>query len=281
MKLAILGDLHYYRPVNETTNRSHLLFFKNVLQEFFRDNYDYYISLGDMTHFGTKEEFNEIYSIVELFDASGKFQQILGNHDAITHTKEELTNKLGYPLYRSVEGKEAKLIFLDTTLEQSPENWSGVIDQEQLDWLEKEVITSGTKPVLIFSHHPIYNTTAHSEEEWMFIQNSKEVARIIKQKEGAGIFFNGHNHINSIVDIDNWYFVQSAALFCSLSFREVEITSDTIAINTISIKSDHLDEYRHHTASQLQNFTIIPADLADGKKGDHELELFIKKVRTK
>jgi 3',5'-cyclic AMP phosphodiesterase CpdA len=279
MKLALLGDLHYYRPNESMGNCRHEAFFNNVFKAFFRNHYDYYISLGDMTHYGTLEEFQEIYSLIGSFDAAKNFQQILGNHDAISQSKYDLKKQLGIRLYWSIDHKDARIIFLDTTREKSPSEWSGIVESAQLEWLEKEIEASNTKPVLIFSHHPIYNTTDHSTENGLYISNSDEIEEILSRKKGVGVFFNGHNHTHSIAHKNGWHFVQSAAVLCSLSYREVEVIENRITINTVFIKNPELDQLRQLIAENLDGFALIPEELAAGEEKDHSL--IVDLVKTK
>jgi hypothetical protein len=70
------------------------------------------------------------------------------------------------------------------------EDWGGWVDKEQLQWFGGVVKASGTKPMLVFAHHPVHNTTKRSEREKGSIHASIDMWSILEQKEGVGIYFN-------------------------------------------------------------------------------------------
>jgi metallophosphoesterase (TIGR03767 family) len=51
------------------------------------------------------------------------------------------------------ETEAARCIVLDTVNEHG--GWQGSIDREQLAWLESELVGSGERPTVLFSHHPL------------------------------------------------------------------------------------------------------------------------------
>ena len=113
----------------------------------------------------------------------------------------------------SIETDEAYLLFLETAREQEdPDNWGGWISKEQLVWLEKEIEKSGDKLLLIFAHHPVYDTTFRSNFSMLSIEPKIDVWSVLRKKKGKGIYVNGHNHVDSIVGSENWTFIQIAAV---------------------------------------------------------------------
>ncbi|WP_171651906.1 metallophosphoesterase family protein [Paenibacillus foliorum] len=127
---------------------------------------------------------------------------MLGNHDAYLLPKAEIMALTGQQRYHAIENEEAMLIFLDTSKEMNRSDWGGEMDAERLEWLKAQLDKSGNKPVFIFAHHPVYDTTTHSTMEKMSIDPQIDMLDVLNRKEGHGFYFCGHNHMNSIVQKD-------------------------------------------------------------------------------
>ena len=69
--------------------------------------------------------------------------------------------------------------------------------------------------------------------------------RILRQKEGAGVFFNGHTHIDSIAGQDNWTFVELSACLDQQAFRVVELDDQVLRITALDLPAQ---DFADHTA---------------------------------
>lgn len=235
MRLILMGDLHY--PYLEQSNDQLLeareRFYSQFLQKFLEIEADWHISLGDLTNQGVAEEIEYVFS--HISESNRSFRHVLGNHDTYSLPKDQILAITGQPRYNAIETEEALLVFLDTTKEMDWEHWGGDMDAKQLEWLEKQVRRSGSKPLLIFGHHPVYNTTTRSEGENLSIDPYIDMRFILEQKEGLGLYFNGHNHVHSIVQQDQWHFIQTAACLDQPCFRLVEIDAEEVRIQLIPV----------------------------------------------
>ncbi|MEK5058409.1 metallophosphoesterase family protein [Paenibacillus shunpengii] len=255
MKLAILGDLHYHEADESTeawvTARD--AFYKKMLHHFMSAEADMHISLGDLTNFGTEREINEVYDIIEQYD--GSFFHVLGNHDTYSQTKRDLLTLTGQARYQALTMDKAILVFLDTTREMDLTNWGGWMDEEQLSWFENVIVSSGTKPMLVFAHHPVHLTTTGSDRDKGSIDPSIDMWRILSKKQGTAVYFNGHTHVDSITKQNNWTFVQLSACLDEHAFRMVELGDDYIDITAVDIEDAELPKQLPEIHLHMKHFS--------------------------
>ncbi|SFT19110.1 metallophosphoesterase [Paenibacillus sp. BC26] len=255
MKLLLMGDLHYHEI--DTTipglPEARTAFYQTLLEQFLNTDADLHISLGDLTNFGSAVELQEVYDL--LWHEKRNFVHVLGNHDLYSQTREQVLEITGQERYHAIDTDTATLVFLDTAREMNTADWSGWMDEEQLQWLEYCVEKSGTKPLLVFGHHPVYQTTTRSEMDKGSIHPSIDMWRILNLKQGTGVYFNGHTHVNSIVAQNNWTFVQLSAALDQPGFRVVDLEDEQIRISTIdvmfleehaAILHQHISHYGHN-----------------------------------
>ncbi|MBS5949901.1 MAG: metallophosphoesterase [Clostridium sp.] len=235
MRLVLLGDFHYSALEEKDKSKDIEIFntrdnyYEKVISEFLNTEGDYHISLGDITNFGDKEELKYVFNSMKKDNVN--FIYVIGNHDSYNSSKKEILREVNQKRYFSILEEGIKLIFIDSTLESNRECWAGSIDEDQLKWLENEIISSKEETILIFSHHPAYNTTALSTKENLYIKEIDELNRILELHKGRGVFFCGHNHLNSISKRENWLFVQTGAILDINAFRVVDINEDNIDIH--------------------------------------------------
>lgn len=280
LRIALTGDLHYFRLEKGQADSEELaegrrLFFETYLRAFLEYEADWHISIGDFTHNGHEEEFEELNRLLK--EKGVRYRMALGNHDTQSLAKSRIAELTGFPAYDVVHTDEATLVFLDTAKEMSPHNWEGEIDEEQLAWLEAVIADSGSKTLLVFAHHPVYGTTTHSTDKWLSVRPGSRLRYVLAAKDGQGVYFNGHNHVNSIVQSGHWHFVQSAAALCHPSFKIIEVGEEYISIREIPVVHEDLTRGREMLRSRFNGFAFIEAAEAQGSEGDRnrliELEL--------
>ncbi|MCZ8515453.1 metallophosphoesterase [Paenibacillus filicis] len=254
LRLALMGDLHY--PLIEQANRELFElregFYFNFLKSFLDLEADLHISLGDLTHNGLMQEFEEVYHCIRTSPVS--FRHVLGNHDAYAMSKAQISSVMDHPPYEALETEEALLVFLDSTRELQPQDWSGDLDAQQLEWLESQIQRNPDKPILIFAHHPVYDTTHMSRENKMHIDPLLDIPSILGKRNGIGLYFNGHNHTHSIVHKEGWSFIQTAACLCDPSFRIVEIDSGQIQTRVNHVEDPEILQHAHELFKKLPGY---------------------------
>jgi predicted phosphodiesterase len=228
---------------------------------------DFHISLGDLTNFGSSSELQEVYEILRRKERT--FIHVLGNHDLYAQTRNEVLAITGQQRYHAIDTEKAVLVFLDSAKEMDFDDWGGWVDDEQLHWFEEVVKASGTKPLLVFAHHPVYQTTTRSERDKGSIHPSIEMWPILNRKNGTGIYFNGHTHVDSIVEQNNWTFVQLSASLDQHGFRIVEIDEEEIRISAVDILEAGVLDHAPTLYQHMKHFSHNPE--ARGKDVEREV----------
>lgn len=263
MKITVMGDLHYVqdksykdgRLLSEKFTEARDLFFNQYLKNFFAVDSDYYVSIGDLTNMGTTEELTGVYEKINSYDKH--FIHTLGNHDLYSQTREDVLSLIKQSVNYSIDLEQVKLIFWETARVMDREVYSGYVTGEQLEWLERELKEAGEKTVILFGHHPIYDTTFRSNYKNLFIESEIEIFSILKKKKGNGIYVCGHNHYDSIVQKENWAFVQIAAALDAPNARIFNITEDKVTISDQIILDDTYGEKALYLAQQMDHFNPI------------------------
>lgn len=294
MRIVLMGDLHYAYRLKTRSGRLMALkehVFMRLIQHFMRVTGDFYISIGDLTNEGTRDELEQMYSWLSHLEE--RFIHVLGNHDTLTLPKKELMSIMtrspmsGSP-ERVIETELARIIILDTTKERSWYDWGGTLTAVSLDWLEEMVhTTERRRAVFVFAHHPVYQTTARSNKRMQAIDPALSLRNILGKRPGLNVFFSGHNHVHSIVREDAWYHVQTAAVLDTLTYRLIEWDGLHFSIKLVpagpaSLFHDILRFSRH-----IRGFSLVGKNrLALGAWWDtflmveHEVERSILSLNT-
>ncbi|TDG00127.1 metallophosphoesterase family protein [Paenibacillus piri] len=275
MKLVLLGDFHYSRMKNGAAEvkeaGEHA--YSAILDSFLSTDGQFHISLGDLTNEGVPEEFR--YVLGRIGDSGRDFIHVLGNHDTNSIPKADIRAITGQQRYRAIDTEEAVLLILDSTKEQSPNDWGGEIDSEQTEWLRVQLEQAGEKPVLIFAHHPVYDTTALSIYDMLSIHPEHPIKGLLQQKKGPGFYFCGHNHVNSIIRQQNWHFIQTAACLDVPAIRTVELKDGQFRTELVMIDQPDLTDRIANFQMSMDGFS--PASDARGEEADCHLQVELDK----
>lgn len=239
MRLRLFGDLHYSKNYLQLADfeAKRDIYFAKFFEKLFEVEADYYISLGDLTNTGDLCEWQGVYDLLRKHQAVDHFLLTVGNHDAYSLTKAQLEEFLAQPLYRAIEVDDYLLIFLDTSREKDFFDWSGYLDQDQLTWLENLLNNHRDKHLIVFGHHPLYNTTLFSNTEKASVVPQVGLKEILDQHLKPSLYLCGHVHADSIVHEGQWTYIQLAAVLDQPCVRELEISD-----GQVSISSYNLDE---------------------------------------
>ncbi|HZG73488.1 MAG TPA: metallophosphoesterase [Chondromyces sp.] len=258
MKIAVIGDLHYPSSLgldeNTVVNRD--LFFSAFMNHFLSQEAAFHVSVGDLTNFGTKDELDEIYSYIQQYQRS--FIHTLGNHDLYSQTREEVLKQVGMNGNHSIETDEAYLVFLETAREMDFDRWDGWISEEQQSWLAEEIEKSGDKLMIVFAHHPVYDTTLRSNMPMLSIEPGIDIWSILRKKKGKGIYVNGHNHMDSIVSKENWTFMQIASVLDDQSVRMLDVKDDYCQITSVYVGTEQSRQQASIIGNGIDHFQPFP-----------------------
>lgn len=273
MKIAILGDFHYSLMENGTSDMKQARdnAYSAMLDQFLQAEADFHVSLGDFTHEGYPEEFKYLFNRVKK--SGRKFVHVLGNHDTYSIPKNDILELTGQERYQVIETKEARLIFLDSTKEMNRADWGGELDTEQVTWLELQIESSGEKPVLVFAHHPVYDTTTRSTMEKLSIHPSIDMKTVLNKKNGVGFYFCGHNHANSIVQHDKWHYIQTAACLDVTAYRLVELNDNRVNIELVYMIDNQIVSNIQVFNTEMLGF--LPSEDAHGQETDWSISIHL------
>ena len=125
-----------------------------------------------------KDKFERPYK--PLLDAGVKFYAALGNHDDPNQRFYKPFNMSGERYYSFRPRAGVRFFALDSNL----------MDQKQLDWLEKELAASGSDWKICFFHHPPYSSGAqHGSNDIL-----REQLEPLFVKHAVSVVFTGHEH---------------------------------------------------------------------------------------
>lgn len=240
MKFRVFGDLHYsvnYQEVAEF-NGIRDRFYDYFMGHLFSQPADYYVSIGDLTNTGHPNEYAGIKSIIRKYDHHDQFQFTVGNHDMYIPTKVWVEDFFATPLNRYFVQDDICVIFIDTTRQQHTFDWSGYMDERQLAWLDQVLMENADKTIIIFAHHPVYNTTMFSTDDKASIVAEVPIREILNKHKRKAFYICGHVHADSIVHENNWTYVQIAAVLDQPVVRNIEITDHALTITSESIGED-------------------------------------------
>ena len=152
--------------------------------------FEFAIMVGDNMYGGEgandfRRKFEEPYK--PLLDSGVKFYAALGNHDDPTQRYYKLFNMNGEKFYSFKAPKPGigarggvRFFALD----------SNYMVKEQVDWLEKELSSSGSEWKIPFFHHPLYSSgEKHGSEAAL-----RDQLEPLFVKYGVDVVFAGHEH---------------------------------------------------------------------------------------
>jgi predicted phosphodiesterase len=114
-----------------------------------------------------------------LLDSGLEFNAALGNHDDPNQRYYKPFN-LGGNRYRTFKKGNVRFFVID----------SNYLDPGQLEWLDKELASSGSDWKIAYFHHPLYTTARRGPEVEV-----RAVLEPLFVKQGVDVVFTGHEHI--------------------------------------------------------------------------------------
>ena len=168
-----------------------------------------------------------------LLDAGVKFYASLGNHDDDGQTQYKLFNMDGKKYYSFKPKDGVRFFALD----------SNYVDARQLEWLEKELATSGSDWKIAFFHHPLYS----SGETHGSADLQRKLLEPVFQKHSVDVVITGHEHFYERIKPQKgitYFIVGSSAKLRKGDLRKSPLTASgndaTYAFMLIEIAGDEM-----------------------------------------
>jgi 3',5'-cyclic AMP phosphodiesterase CpdA len=176
LHFAILGDTGTGGKAQYQTGEQ-VVAFRRVFP------FDLALMLGDNMYGGENpkdfvSKFERPYA--NLLSSGVKFYAALGNHDDVNQKDYKLFNMKGKRYYTFKPKDGIRFFALD----------SNYMDKEQLEWLEKELSSSGSDWKIAFFHHPLYSSGERHGPD----QELRRVLEPLFLKYGVSVVFTGHEH---------------------------------------------------------------------------------------
>ncbi len=242
MKFLVFTDMHYsdIPQAGERNRPESLNKVKRIISEH-SQGCDFIMNLGD-----TADEVEGGIPQAELFRKTKETMEksaktcysLIGNHDTSTD-KHVWADVMGMPArYYSFMCGEYKVICLDpnnndekTAFPEKEILWSEVfIDDEQFEWLEKE-IEEADCDVIIFSHELLILENPENDDDHV-LRNRQKVIDLIEKSKKVRAFFAGHYHWGDYVkhsDV-NYITFRSICLENNAAHAVVTVDKDSITV---------------------------------------------------
>jgi len=148
---------------------------------------------GDLTHLAKPEEFDTVSEILKGAKVARTFF-VPGEHDVFTDDAKRYLERYGKGTqgmgWQSFDYKGVHFIGLVNVMNLKA-GGLGVLGQEQLDWLKKDVAGLGAStPVVVFAHVPLWTVY----EKWGWGTEDAEQALGLLKRFGSITVLNGHIH---------------------------------------------------------------------------------------
>jgi predicted phosphodiesterase len=195
LKFAIIGD-------SGTGSSSQYAVASKLAESRTKFPYEFVLMMGDNLYSGSgakdfAKKFERPYK--PLLDAGVKFYASLGNHDNPNERFYKGFNMNGERFYTFKPKPGVRIFALD----------SNYMDKPQLDWLEKELTTSGSDWKICFFHHPLYSSGgAHGSDLQL-----RALLEPLFLKHGVDVVFAGHEHFYERIKPQKgiYYFISGGA----------------------------------------------------------------------
>ena len=154
---------------------------------------DLLIHTGDLTHLAKPAEFDAVDQIVKGAKVDRSFY-VPGEHDIFTDDGKSYLERYGKGSkgtgWHSYDHKGVHFIGLVNVANLKP-GGLGVLGQEQLDWLKKDVESLGSStPIVVYAHVPLWSVFP----KWGWGTQDSEQALTLLKKFGSVTVLNGHIH---------------------------------------------------------------------------------------
>ncbi|MEM7554908.1 MAG: metallophosphoesterase [Cyanobacteria bacterium P01_A01_bin.84] len=234
-RFAVVSDLHIALPhtIWDHPSRFHLVevsipAFESVLEHLLRLDLDFLLLPGDLTQHGEPENHSWLQKTLSKLPFPSYV--VPGNHDVpVLEANDQSIAFSAFPNYYRKFGYEygdrhyytcelmpgVRLIGLNSNYFNQEGKQLGLIDNQQLHWLENVLSQSTNELVFVMVHHNavehLPNQLDHKMASRYMINNAPEVIKILK-RYGVKLVFTGHLHIQDIASLDGVYDITTGSL---------------------------------------------------------------------
>ncbi|MBB4063864.1 2', 3'cyclic nucleotide phosphodiesterase SpdA [Gellertiella hungarica] len=158
---------------------------------------DRLIITGDLTHHGDRESYLRLKALLDGLPVPVSIT--IGNHDEretfLSVFSQAARDENGF-VQETVDLPDARLVILDTyipTRRGEADYASGLLCEKRLDWLDRQLLDAGERPVLIFMHHPPHDTGFKGMDA-IKLRNGDAFYDLVGRHGNVRHLFAGHVH---------------------------------------------------------------------------------------
>jgi Icc protein len=155
---------------------------------------DLAIVTGDLTDFGTTEEYHRFRGIMEPLQIP--YRAVPGNHDDREAMRAAFADQEWMPSAGPIDWiadlGDFVLVGLDSSVPRAPH---GLLTKDSLDFLKRQMSRLSPKPFLVGIHHPPFPTGILAMDE-QNLRGSPELREVLDMHAGEVRLLCGHVHRN-------------------------------------------------------------------------------------
>jgi 3',5'-cyclic AMP phosphodiesterase CpdA len=154
---------------------------------------EFILHTGDLSHLSQADEFDTVQQMLKTSKASNVFY-VPGEHDILSDNGALYLQRFGKGTqgngWYSFDQKGVHFIGLVNVFGKA-EQALGILGQDQLDWLQKDLASLSTStPIVVFAHVPLWEVYA----QWGWGTSDGAKALDMLKKFGSVTVLNGHIH---------------------------------------------------------------------------------------
>ncbi len=217
-----------------------------------RDDLDFVLITGDLFDTASQQEFDRFQEAIKTLQKP--YYVIPGNHDrrspesdsGLTHRdfaqhfnpqiEVRPTSPAAQMGYWSINlNSKIQLIGLDSIKD---DDWSGVVDAIQLEWLEDELKTHADKLIILAVHHPLHKLSPIDDlPRWykFVCDNGGEIMALLDRYPQVKIVLTGHHHLSKADLLNNRLHLACPAVsIYPCAYRTLQLTQNSASTWTFT-----------------------------------------------
>ena len=154
---------------------------------------EFMLHTGDLSHLSQADEFDTVEQMLKTSKASNVFY-VPGEHDILSDNGALYLERFGKGTqghgWYSFDQKGVHFIGLVNVFGKAEQSL-GILGQDQLDWLQKDLASLSTStPIVVFAHVPLWEVYP----QWGWGTNDGAAALNLLKRFGSVTVLNGHIH---------------------------------------------------------------------------------------
>ncbi len=277
-KFAVVSDLHIALPhtIWDAPNRFHLVevsipAFEQILAQLIQDQPDFLLLPGDLVQHGERD--NHQWMAQRLSQLPFPTYVVPGNHDVVrqwSHTSHDVSgdeagkNRIAladFPkIYQSFGYRDGQRLYYQQEIlpgvhliglnsnafdESGEQIGTGIIDDEQLAWLDAQLAALAGKFVMVMVHHNVLEHLPGQAQTQLgqryMIRNARSLVSRL-QAAKVPVAFTGHLHVQDIAQAGDFYAITTGSLVSyPHPYRLMSLTTDNEGCYQLQVQSHRVE----------------------------------------